>query len=77
MTTFDEDYLWSLGLLGCENPENLLNTVMYLVGKGFALCAGKEHHVLRSPPFDSQFKFHHDNSGTIFLRYKEDIGFKN
>ena len=41
----------------------LLNTAVFLVGKGFVLFAGKEHHCLRSPPFNSQFKFHHDDNG--------------
>ena len=58
-----------------ENPEQLLNTVIFMVGKGFSLRAGKEHHVLRAPPFNSQFKFmKHD--GQIFIRYNEDIGLK-
>ena len=46
------------------------------MGKGFALCAGKEHQVLRSPPFNSQFSFLHDNKGQVFIRYNADIGLK-
>ena len=42
----DEDLLWNLQLLGTSNPEVLLNTVVFLVGKGFALGVGKEHHSL-------------------------------
>ena len=38
--------------------------------------AGKEHRSLRSPPFQSQFTYFHDNSGDIVIRYSEDIGTK-
>ena len=33
----DEDLLWGLGLLGYHSAETLLNTVIFMVGKGFAL----------------------------------------
>ena len=44
LSAMDEEDLWSLGLLGWDTPDKLLNTVVYLVGKGFALRAGKEHY---------------------------------
>ena len=72
----DEDYLWSAGLLGCHTPDILLNTVVFMIGKGFALRAGKEHHCLRSPPNGSQFEFLHDSDGSTFIRYREEIGLK-
>ena len=31
---------------------------------------------MRSPPFNSQFVFLHDESGQVFVRYNEEIGFK-
>ena len=71
-----EEYLWSVGLLGTSNPEVLLTTIIYIVGKGFALRAGKEHRVLRSPPYDSQFEFMQDEEGHWFIRYTEDRGLK-
>ena len=71
----EEDYLWSMGFLGTYNPEVLLNKVVFMVGKGFTLRAGKEHQVLRSPLFDSQIEFLHDNDG-VFICYTEDIGLK-
>ena len=37
LTATDEDFLWSIGLLGTENPDTLLNTVVFRIGKGFAL----------------------------------------
>ena len=33
----DEDYLWSIGLLGSHSPEVLLNAIVFLIGKGCAL----------------------------------------
>ena len=68
--------MWNLGLLGRHSPEVLLNTVIFLVGKGFALHAGKEHQALRSPPFDSQMELMRDEQGYWFIRYKEEVGFK-
>ena len=69
--------MWSSGLLGCSNPQQLLNTVVFITGKGFALRAGKKHYCLRSPSFEnSQFKFQQDEDGVTFLHYTEDIGFK-
>ena len=43
----DEDLSWNLGLLGVHSPEVLLNTVIFMLGKGCALRAGKEHYCLR------------------------------
>ena len=43
LSVTDEDYLWSLGYLGTSNPEQLLHTVVFSIGKGFALRASKEH----------------------------------
>ena len=76
LTISDEEYLWSLGLLGRHSPEVLLNTVVFIIGKGFALRAGKEHQALRSPPFNSQMELMRDDEGYWFIRYNEEIGFK-
>ena len=37
LTFTDEDVLWSLGLLGCHNPQVLVNTVAFLLGLTCAL----------------------------------------
>ena len=76
LSASDEDYLWSLGHFGTDNPDQLLNTLVLVIGKGFALRAGKEHHLLRAPPFNSQFHFLIDHDGKPFVRYIEDIGLK-
>ena len=76
LTATHEEYLLLINLLGTSNPEQLLTTIIYIVGKGFALRAGKEHRVLRIPLFDSQFQFLQDEEGQWFIRYKEDVGLK-
>ena len=75
LNSLDEEYLWNMGYFGVHTPEVLSNTLVFVIGKGFALRAGKEHHCLRSPPFDSQFQFMNDEGG-VFIRYTEDIGLK-
>ena len=75
LSTMDED-LWNLGCLGMSNPYQLLNTVIFAIGKGFVLRPGKEHMALCGFPFQSQFTFMQDPDGEVFLRYTEDIGLK-
>ena len=76
LTAAHEDLLWALGLLGTCNPDQLLNTVIFCIGKGFTLQACQEHRALRGFAFQSQFKFMHDPDGEIFLHYTEDLGLK-
>ena len=76
LTATDEDMLWSQGYLGTSNPTQLLNTVVFIVGKGCALRMGKEHRASHGLPFNSQFCFMHDSDGEYYLRYTEDIGLK-
>ena len=75
-TFTDEDYLCSMGFFGSSTPDQLLNTVIFCVGKGFALCAGQEHRVLRGVNHNSQFKFMRNRDGEIFFSYTEDKGLK-
>ena len=76
LSVTDEDYLWSLGFLGTSHPQQLLNAVVFRIGKGFALHAGKEHRALRGLPYNSQLKFMKDDDSEYYLRYTEDIGLK-
>ena len=76
LSATDEDFLWSMGYLGTAFPDQLLNTVVFAIGKGFALRAGKKHRALRAIPFNSQLTFMRDPDGEIYLRYTEDIGLK-
>ncbi len=69
----DEESLWAAGILGEERPVQLRETVLYLLGLGFALRGGEEHRRLRAPGFDSQLSFHkHAVSGKRYLFYQED-----
>ena len=51
LSNFDEELLWNLGFLGTSTPMVLLNTVVFLIGKGCALRAGKEHRCLNLSMF--------------------------
>ena len=51
LTATEEDLLWSMGCLVIDNLEQLLNTLIFCIGKGFALQAGKEHRALQGLPF--------------------------
>ena len=72
----DEDIMWSKGVLGTDSPEQILFTVLYVVGLNCALQAGKEHRFLRSIPFNSQFCYLYNDQGIRYIRYTEDIGLK-
>ena len=72
----DKDILWNIGLLGTDNPEVLLQTVMFTLGLSYSLQAGKEHYVLRSIPFDLQFTFLYDSRGRLYFKFCKDVGLK-
>ena len=41
MSSSNEDYLWSLEFLGTHSPDVLLNTVVFIMGKGFCITCWK------------------------------------
>ncbi len=51
----EEDMMWNTGLFGDNTPEKLVNTLLYLIGLHFALCACDEHKALKVGGF-GQFK---------------------
>ena len=63
-----------MGVLGIDAPEQLLNTVIYLVGMHFALRGVAEHCNLRcpGPGFNSQISFEKDSCGIECIVYRED-----
>lgn len=71
MTYEEEELLWDSGELGSKNPQQLLNTVLYLFGIHFALRAGQEHRNLRF--IRSQIQLKCDKSGKEYLLYTEDM----
>ena len=46
LTEEDEDILWEKGILGSENPQSLLNSVIFYNRLYFALRSGREHRQL-------------------------------
>ena len=73
LSKFHEDILWEKGVVGMDNHDQLRNAVFLTIGMACAMRAGKEHHQLRSPPFESQFTWEHDDSGGNFIRYTQDM----
>ena len=69
ITINEEEALWNAGVLGDDNPEKLVNTVLYLNGVHFALRAADEHKSLK---MGLQFKVGYDDSvGLKYLEYTE------
>ncbi len=76
--TFEaEEELWRQNILGSDDPDQLRDTVMYLIGLTFALRGGKEHRSLRCPPFNPQIRILQTSSGQKYLEYREDAQSKN
>ena len=68
-----EDKMFLCRALGEENPEQLLRTVIYMLGLHLALRGGVEHLRLRRPGFETQISTEVDNdSGQEVLLYRED-----
>ena len=65
----DEELLWKRGILGDSNPEQLVNTLLYLNGVHFALRAADEHENLK---VNCQFEVLYDSQvGLKYLKYQE------
>ena len=69
-----ENKLWSSGVLGEENPDQLRCTVLFLIGWNIGLRAGDEHYALRrdTPTLPSQLQFKRNDKGVRCLVYQED-----
>ncbi len=72
----DEKFLWQNGFLGTSNPEQLVKTVLFILGLHCALRAGAEHHSLSSIGFRSQLKYFFPDGGEQYILYTEDLGTK-
>ncbi len=64
-----------MGLLGDDNPNMLLSTIVFQVGYIFALRSGSEHRRLRHEP--SQLQLHEPSGQRAYLVYKEDVSKTN
>ena len=63
-----ENPLWEEGHLGESNPEQLRDTVLFLLGLNCTLRAVDEHYSLRR----NELQFEHDPDGVKCLVYRED-----
>ena len=66
LTAKDEDRLWCDGILGDKNPEQLVDTLLYLIGVHFGLRAAEEHKSLKV-----NCQFHVDYDHDVGLKYIE------
>ena len=73
ITLEDEETLWGMHILGEESPDQLRDTVLFLVGLTFALRGGKEHRALRAPGFEPQIVMKKNEKGVCYLEYREDF----
>ena len=73
ITLEDEETLWGMHVLGEDNPDQLRDILLFLVGLTFALSGGKEHRALRAPGFDPQIIIKKNESGVKFLEYTKDF----
>ena len=72
--TFEhEELLWEMGILGEQQPNQLRNTVLFLLGISFALHGGDEHRRLQCPGFEPQITVMKDEKGVKFLCFQEDL----
>ena len=69
-----EEKLWEMGILGEAAPDQLRNTVLFLLGINLALRAGNEHYHLRRSHLgrNSQLSFEHNKKGVRCLVFHED-----
>ena len=72
-----ESQLFDRGILGEDNPEKLVYTVIYMMGLHLALWGGVKHTRLRHPGFDSQISIEIDDKQREHLVYKADPLQKN
>ena len=69
----EEDLLWEKGFLGDANPQQLLDTMLFLCGVHFALRSGEEHRSLQL----SQFELVCPKDGRAHLIYTENYSKNN
>ena len=66
----EEEELWSCGILGDDTPVKLVDTLLYLLGLHFSLCAADEHKNLK---IDTQLKVLYDKEVGLKYLYCEEL----
>ena len=64
--------LWENNILGCTNPRQLINTLLYFFGLHFSLRAAQEHRDIEYGE-NSQVKLLKSQNGEEYLQYTERI----
>ena len=69
ITLAEEERMWATGVLGSDNPTQLLNTLIYFIGLNFALRSEQEHRNLRH--LNSQLSVYTDQmAGSFYVTPK-------
>ena len=68
-----EKKLLDANVIGLDDPEQLLNGVIYFLGMYLALRGVAEHNALRRPGCNPQISVEHDSRGIKCLVYREDL----
>lgn len=68
----NEMQLWETGILGKDNPRQLQNTVIYMIGIHFCIRGGRELRRLRFGS-NAQIKLGEDQNNHSCLIYREDV----
>ena len=69
-----QNIMWEHNILGDSNPDQLRDTVLFLLGIHVGLCTGDEHYNLHrdTESVPSQLLFKRNNKGVRCLVYTED-----
>ncbi|KAK3741563.1 hypothetical protein QZH41_002934 [Actinostola sp. cb2023] len=73
ITVNDENEMWSKGVLGTHSPHVVINTLMFLSRKLFALRGGKELRELSH----KQIEFDETPDGSMLVTFKEKVSKTN
>ena len=69
----EEELLWQCGALGGQNPQSLVDSMLYMCGLYFALRSGQEDKNLQL----SQIKLFEPVGGRAYLQYTENVSKNN
>ncbi|XP_069128456.1 uncharacterized protein KIAA1958-like [Argopecten irradians] len=76
ITQEQEEKLWTKNILGSDSPQQLLDTMIFMIDLNFALRAGQEHRNLRYGEH-SQICVKTDTENRTYLEYTEDVSKTN
>ena len=68
-----EEKMWESGVLGDKRPDQVGDTLLYMLGVNLGLHGGEEHKVMCRPGFGCQFEFITDSDGYKCLQFVENV----